>query len=65
MSSVPKTPSSWCWRAARWAVTSSGAKGFEAAVLVGGTADGDGVRALRELSPAAPIIVTNRAGTPL
>ena len=46
-------------------MSSSGATGFEAAVLVGGTTDDDGVRALRELYPAAAIIVTNRAGTPL
>lgn len=40
----------------------SGARQFEAAVVVGGGADDPGLATLREISPAAPLIVTDGSG---
>ena len=52
-------------QAAVAAAVSGGARGLEAAVLVGGSADDDGVAAARELSATVAVTITDRAGTPL
>lgn len=52
-------------QAAVAAAISSGASVLEAAVLVAGSVDDPGIATVRELAPAAAIIVTDRAGNPL
>ncbi len=49
-------------QAAVAAAISSGAEGFEAAVIVGGTLDDPGSAAVREKSPSANIVVTGLDG---
>ncbi|WP_278262764.1 cytidine deaminase [Nocardia sp. AG03] len=52
-------------QAAVAAAISSGAEGFEAAVVVGGAADDAGIEAVREVSPSASVIRTDRTGAVL
>jgi hypothetical protein len=52
-------------QAAVAAAASSGARSLEAVVLVAGSADDPGIAAVRELSPTASVIITDRAGNPL
>jgi cytidine deaminase len=47
------------------AAVSSGAAGLEAAVLVAGSADDAGIAAVREMSAAAAVIITDNAGNVL
>ncbi|GAB2691894.1 hypothetical protein GCM10027089_11870 [Nocardia thraciensis] len=50
-------------QAAVAAAISSGAEGFEAAVVVGGLRQDAGIAAVQEVSPAARVILTDRKGT--
>ncbi len=52
-------------QAAVAAAASSGATSLEVVVLVAGSIDDPGIAAVRELSPTAVVIVTDRAGNPL
>ncbi|MGB9306962.1 MAG: cytidine deaminase [Mycobacterium sp.] len=52
-------------QAAVAAAVSSGASGLEAAVLVAGSADDPGIAAVRELTPTALLIITDRDGAVL
>ncbi|MBO0854781.1 MAG: cytidine deaminase [Nocardia sp.] len=49
-------------QAAVAAAISSGADGFEAAVLVGGSDDDPGIAAVREVSGSAAVLLTDRKG---
>jgi len=49
-------------QAAVAAAASSGARGLAAAVLVAGSADDPGIAAVRELTPTALLIITDRDG---
>jgi hypothetical protein len=52
-------------QAAVAAAAASGASGLAAAVLVGGSADDPGIAAVRELTPTALLIITDRDGAVL
>ena len=52
-------------QAAVAAAASSGASGLQAAVLVAGSADDPGIAAVRELTPTALLIITDRDGAVL
>ncbi|MGS2809677.1 cytidine deaminase [Nocardia sp. MW-W600-9] len=52
-------------QAAVAAAISSGAEGFEAAVVVGGDTEDAGIAAVREVSPSAAVIRADRSGAVL
>ncbi|WP_446225165.1 cytidine deaminase [Nocardia sp. IBHARD005] len=52
-------------QAAVAAAISSGAEGFEAAVVVGGDANDAGIDAVREVSPSATVVRTDHTGAVL